>query len=61
MALKNAGSVALLPVLKDPAHSFHRPLHWRMNHRGQRALRDGRNRALVYYRGVYRYIMFTIR
>jgi len=27
----------------------------------KRALRDGRNRALVYYRGVYRYIMFTIR
>ena len=33
--------VSLLPVLKDPAHSFHRPLYWRMNHRGQRALRDG--------------------
>jgi site-specific DNA-cytosine methylase len=27
----------------------------------KRALRDGRNRALVYYRGVYRYIMFTTR
>ncbi len=27
----------------------------------KRALRDGRNRALVYYRGVYRYIMFTVR
>ena len=24
-----------------PAHAFARPLHWRMNHRGQRALRDG--------------------
>jgi arylsulfatase A-like enzyme len=23
------------------AHRFARPLHWRMNHRGQRALRDG--------------------
>jgi arylsulfatase A-like enzyme len=33
--------VSLLPVLHDAAHSFHRPLHWRMNHRGQRALRDG--------------------
>lgn len=27
----------------------------------KRALRDGRNIALVYYRGVYRYIMFTVR
>jgi arylsulfatase A-like enzyme len=33
--------VSLLPVLQNPAHHFHRPLHWRMNHRGQRALRDG--------------------
>ena len=33
--------VSLLPVLRDPAHGFARPLHWRMNHRGQRALRDG--------------------
>jgi arylsulfatase A-like enzyme len=33
--------VSLLPVLRDPGHSFARPLHWRMNHRGQRALRDG--------------------
>jgi arylsulfatase A-like enzyme len=32
---------SMLPVLKDARHSFHRPLHWRMNHRGQRALRDG--------------------
>ena len=30
-----------LPVLRDPAHTFARPMHWRMNHRGQRALRDG--------------------
>jgi arylsulfatase A-like enzyme len=28
-------------VLQDAGHSFRRPLHWRMNHRGQRALRDG--------------------
>ena len=34
--------VSLLPVLHDPAATFDRPLHWRMNHRGQRALRDGR-------------------
>lgn len=33
--------VSLLPVLQQPGHRFHRPLHWRMNHRGQRALRDG--------------------
>jgi len=33
--------ISLLPVLRDAAASFHRPLHWRMNHRGQRALRDG--------------------
>ena len=33
--------VSLLPVLRDANHSFARPLHWRMNHRGQRALRDG--------------------
>ncbi|NML43807.1 sulfatase-like hydrolase/transferase [Ramlibacter sp. G-1-2-2] len=33
--------VSLLPVLRDPKQEFARPLHWRMNHRGQRALRDG--------------------
>jgi len=33
--------VSLLPVLRDGKHRFERPLHWRMNHRGQRALRDG--------------------
>ena len=33
--------VSLLPVLQDAQRSFARPLHWRMNHRGQRALRDG--------------------
>lgn len=33
--------VSLLPVLRDATTGFHRPLHWRMNHRGQRALRDG--------------------
>ncbi|WP_430300192.1 sulfatase family protein [Ramlibacter paludis] len=33
--------VSLLPVLRDARQAFARPLHWRMNHRGQRALRDG--------------------
>ncbi|HSV59898.1 MAG TPA: sulfatase-like hydrolase/transferase [Variovorax sp.] len=33
--------VSLLPVLRDASHNFTRPMHWRMNHRDQRALRDG--------------------
>ena len=33
--------LSLLPVLRDPAQRFERPLYWRMNHRGQRALREG--------------------
>lgn len=33
--------VSLLAVLREPAHTFERPLYWRMNHRGQRALREG--------------------
>jgi len=33
--------VSLLEVLRDPGRTFARPLHWRMKHRGQRALRDG--------------------
>ena len=33
--------VSLLPVLRDPARSFARPMHWRMKHREQRAFRDG--------------------
>jgi arylsulfatase A-like enzyme len=33
--------ISLLPVLSDPAQRFERPLYFRMNHRGQRALRDG--------------------
>ena len=33
--------VSLLPVLRDAGQQFARPMHWRMNHRGQRALRDG--------------------
>jgi len=32
---------SLMGVLRDPARPFARPMHWRMNHRGQRALRDG--------------------
>jgi hypothetical protein len=44
--------VSLLPVLRDAAHQFERPLHWRMNHRDQRALRvevpeGGRQRVPV--------------
>jgi arylsulfatase A-like enzyme len=34
--------ISLLPVLKAPERPFPRTLHWRMNHRGQRAMRDGR-------------------
>jgi arylsulfatase A-like enzyme len=33
--------VSMLPVLRDATHRFPRPLHWRMKHREQRALRDG--------------------
>jgi arylsulfatase A-like enzyme len=33
--------VSLLRVLREPGRVFHRPMHWRMNHRQQRALRDG--------------------
>jgi len=33
--------VSLLQVLQDPRQRFERPLYWRMNHRGQRALREG--------------------
>ena len=33
--------ISLLPVLREPSQPFHRPLFWRMNHRGQRAHRDG--------------------
>jgi arylsulfatase A-like enzyme len=34
--------VSLLPVLRDPSSTFARPTFWRMKHRDQRALRDGR-------------------
>jgi arylsulfatase A-like enzyme len=33
--------ISLVDVLRDPAKTFRRPLYWRMNHRGQRAMRDG--------------------
>jgi len=33
--------VSLESVLRDPSHTFGRPLYWRMNHRNQRALRNG--------------------
>lgn len=33
--------VSLAPVLRDPARRFDRPMFWRMNHRQQRAMRDG--------------------
>jgi arylsulfatase A-like enzyme len=33
--------VSLLGVLREPGRTFRRPLYWRMNHRHQRALRDG--------------------
>ncbi len=33
--------VSLAAVLKDPQHTFERPMFWRMNHRSQRAMRHG--------------------
>jgi arylsulfatase A-like enzyme len=33
--------VSLLAVLRDSTHRFEREMYWRMNHRGQRALRSG--------------------
>ena len=38
--------VSLMPVLQGGAE-FHRPMYWRMNHRGQRAMRDGRWKYLL--------------
>ena len=34
--------ISLMSVLREPAHTFARPMAWRMKHRGQRALREGR-------------------
>jgi arylsulfatase A-like enzyme len=33
--------VSLLSTLRNPAHSFARPMFWRMKHRNQRAVREG--------------------
>lgn len=33
--------ISLAGVLRQPRQTFERPMHWRMNHRGQRALRMG--------------------
>ena len=33
--------LSLATVLREPRQQFNRPLYWRMNHRGQRALRSG--------------------
>ncbi|MEZ5477122.1 MAG: sulfatase-like hydrolase/transferase [Thiolinea sp.] len=33
--------VSLQPTFADPAHTFERPMYWRMKHRDQRALRLG--------------------
>ncbi|OGB00488.1 MAG: twin-arginine translocation pathway signal protein [Burkholderiales bacterium RIFCSPHIGHO2_12_FULL_61_11] len=33
--------VSLSEVLRNPDHDFERPLYWRMNHRQQRAMRQG--------------------
>ncbi|MBL0087622.1 MAG: sulfatase-like hydrolase/transferase [Ideonella sp.] len=33
--------VSLLPVLREAQRRFDRPMHWRMKHRGQRAMRLG--------------------
>ncbi|VTU39184.1 Arylsulfatase [Variovorax sp. PBS-H4] len=33
---------SLSPTLRDPNHVVDRPLFWRMNHRGQRAMREGK-------------------
>jgi arylsulfatase A-like enzyme len=33
--------VSLMKVLREPAQPFERALYWRMNHRSQRALREG--------------------
>ena len=39
--------LSLLPVLTQGQPAFARPMHWRMNHRGQRALREGRWKYLT--------------
>lgn len=39
--------VSLHALLHHPDHRLHRPLYWRMNHRGQRAMRDGEWKYLM--------------
>ena len=39
--------LSMLPVLRDPAATFGRPLYWRMKYRGQKALRDGQWKYLA--------------
>ncbi|RYZ13101.1 MAG: twin-arginine translocation pathway signal protein, partial [Comamonadaceae bacterium] len=39
---RDLDGISLMPVLREAGALFERPMHWRMNHRGQRALRDGR-------------------
>ena len=39
--------LSLLPVLTGGQPTFTRPMYWRMNHRAQRALRDGRWKYLT--------------
>jgi len=39
--------ISLLPVLRDPRNRIDRPLYWRMKHRDQRALREGRWKYLA--------------
>ena len=36
------GGVSMRATLADPDHTFERPMFWRMKHKSQRALRDGR-------------------
>jgi arylsulfatase A-like enzyme len=38
---------SLLPILRDPRNRIDRALHWRMKHRDQRAIRDGRWKYLA--------------
>ncbi len=45
--------ISLRALLDNPDHTFHRPLYWRMNHRGQRALRDGHWKYLMVYGNEY--------
>ena len=45
--------VSLQALLRDPGHRFERPMFWRMNHRGQRALREGPWKYLMVDRHEY--------